>query len=151
MSGYATPDTLTAADDFAAEQYAKVRQAILAAVFHPRTSVGGSRSFALMGTGYQDAYDVVPIVVPDADSAGAVITVIADCKCANAATTVTPKIRNVTDSSDAVVGSAAASTSWAAQVLSWTPVAGKEYRLQFVKSDDLYPCWGIGMLQRTAA
>jgi len=143
--------TTIATDRRGYEEWVKVNDSDKAAVFQPPLLVGGSRTFALSGTGYQDAFDVVPILVHDADSSGGVYTVKVDCKCANAATTLTPKIRNVTDSTDTVIGSAAASTSWAAQVLAFTPVVGKEYRLMFVKSDDVYPCWGIGFLKRAAA
>lgn len=151
MAGYQTPDDLDANSQFASEEYQKLRDAILAAVFDMGLRIGGSRSVAVSGTGYQDATDYLDFRVPDAASAGAVYKVYVDQLCENAATSITPKIRNITDSSDAVVGSASTSTSWAEQTLTFTPVAGKRYRLMFVKSDDVYRCYGIGFVQRTAA
>lgn len=114
-------------------------------------NMGGSRSAAITGTGYQDAENYLDWRVPDSASSGGVFKVYVDLLCENAATSVTPKIRNITDSSDAVVGSASTSTSWAEQTLTFTPVVGKKYRLMFVKSDDVYSCWGVGFLQRSAA
>lgn len=151
MAGWQTPSALTAGDEFASEEYTKLRDAILAAVFAPGLRIGGSRTAAVAGTGYQDAEDYLDFRVPDAASAGAVYNVYVDLLCEDASTTITPKIRNITDSSDAVVGSASSSTSWAEQTLSFTPVVGKKYRLMFVKSDDAHKCLGIGFLQRTAA
>lgn len=126
------------------------RQSLLAAVFttHP---LGGSRSIAIAGTGYQDAIDYLNFDIPDAASGGGVWVALVDLLCEDVSTTITPKIRNITDSTDAVIGSAHASTSWATQTLSFTPVVGKVYRLQLVKSDDLFQCWGIGKMRRTNA
>lgn len=114
-------------------------------------NMGGSRSVAVAGTGYQDAENYIDWRCPDAASTGGVYKVYVDLLCENGATSITPKIRNITDASDTVVGSASTSTSWAEQTLTFTPVAGKKYRLMFVKSDDVYKCFGIGMLQRSAS
>lgn len=152
MAGYATPANLTAADDFDASRYQELRVAIMADVFG-RASLGGSRSIAIASTGYQDAIDYVDVIVPDAASAGGVWVAKVELLCENGATTITPKIRNITDASDAVVGSACAATTWGGtlsyQDLAFTPVAGKRYRLMLVKSDDVYACWGVGTMQRT--
>jgi hypothetical protein len=113
--------------------------------------LGGSRSTAITGTGYKDAVDYVDFIVPDSASSGGVFKAIVDVLCENVATTITPKIRNITDSSDAVVGSAHASTSWGSQTLAFTPTVGKTYRLMLVKSDDLFDCWSIGLVRRTCA
>lgn len=127
------------------------RQNEEAAIFQNRMYVGGSRSVAVMGTGYQDPWDYVPMTNPSSVEVGGVYSVEVDLQCEDAATTITPKIRNVTDSTDTVIGSAHASTSVGSQTLSFTPVAGKVYRLMFVKSDDLFAAYGIGFLQRKAA
>jgi hypothetical protein len=145
---YQTPDDLGATDDFGFEQFQKLRDAILAAV-HTRQPIGGSRLFTVQGTGYQDAHNAVPISVPDSESAGATYKVDVWLKCADPGTTITPRLRNITDASDEDIGAAADDTDWTQQFLTFTPVAGKEYRLQFVKSNDDFPCWGFGILQRT--
>src|SRR3954469_25748948 len=109
MAGYQTPDALGVDYQFANEEYSKLRDAILAAIFDPGFRLGGSRSRAVAGTGYQDADDYLDFRIPDTVSAGAVYEVVVDQLCENAATSITPKIRNITDSSDAVVGSASTS------------------------------------------
>jgi len=150
------PSNLTAADDFGAIAYGKLRDADLAAVFC-RHELGGSRATAdaVTGTSYQDAFNYRDFIIPDAASAGAVWVAEVELVCENAATTITPRIRNITDSSDAVVGAACAATTWGGtnsyQTLSFTPVVGKRYRLQFIKSDDVYGCWGVGAMRRTNA
>src|SRR5262245_54710293 len=98
MAGYQTPDNLSSTDQFASEEYQKLRDAILACAFstHP---LGGSRSVSIAGTGYKDAIDYVEFTMPDAASAGGVYAAIVDLLCENASTTITPKIRNITDSS----------------------------------------------------
>jgi hypothetical protein len=130
--------------------FEKVRAMLNAAVFvtHP---LGGSRAIAIAGTGYQDAIDYISFTMPDAASSGGVWNAVVELLCENVATTITPKIRNVTDATDAVIGSAHASTSWGTQTLSFTPVAGKTYRLMAVKSDDLFQAWAIGVMRRTNA
>lgn len=149
--GYQTPDDLTAADEYGAEEYGKLRDAILASIF-TRLWLGGSRRFSVQGTGAQDAFDAVPFVIPDAASAGATYKALVYAKTADAGTTITPRIRNITDSTTAVTGSAVSATSFGApQTLTFTPVVGKEYRLQFTKSNDDAPAWGFGVLQRTDA
>lgn len=150
MAGWNPVGATIATDRRGAESWTKLDESDKAAVFHS-VPLGGSRSQAVSGTGYQDAADYLDFRVPDAASAGATYKVYVDLLCENAATSITPKIRNITDSSDAVVGSASTSTTWAEQTLTFTPVAGKKYRLMFVKSDDVYAAWGIGLLQRTAS
>lgn len=147
---YQTPTSLTSADQFASEEYIKLRDAILACAFttHP---LGGSRTISIAGTGYKDAIDYISFTMPDAPSSGGVWNAVIELLCENVATTITPKIRNITDSTDTVIGSAHASTSWGTQTLSFTPVAGKTYRLMLVKSDDVYDAFGIGVVRRTNA
>jgi len=154
MSGYVTPSNLSAADDFDAVEFQKLRAGILASIFGTY-ELGGSRSASVTGASYQDAQEFRDLVIPDADSAGAVWVAEVELLCENPATTITPKIRNITDSTDTVVGTACAATTWGGtnsyQSLSFTPVSGKRYRLQFVKSDDVYRCWGVGRARRTNA
>lgn len=145
---YQTVDNIIAGTEVGYEQFQQIRDGIRAAVFS-RQPIGGSRLFAVMGTGAQDAHNAIPVSVPNAESSGAVYKVEAWTKCADAATTITPRIRNITDSTNAVLGVAADGTEWESQTLAFTPVVGKEYRLQFTKSDDDHPCWGFGILQRT--
>jgi hypothetical protein len=132
------------------EEWVKLDDTDKACVF-ANFYLGGSRSIAISGTGYQDAVDYLDFVMPDAASTGGTYAAKIDLLCESGSTTITPRIRNITDSSDAVVGSASSSTSWTTQTLTFTPASGKTYRLQVVKSDDLNACWAIGYLRRTNA
>lgn len=142
--------TTVAADRRGAESFVKLDDTDKATTFVV-VPLGGSRHISIASTGYQDAIDYLDFTMPNAASTGGVWVALVDLKCENAATTITPKIRNVTDASDAVVGSAHASTSWASQTLAFTPASGKTYRLMLVKSDDVYQAWAIGKMQRTSA
>jgi hypothetical protein len=146
---YQTVDDINAATDVGYEQFQQIRDAARAAVYNPPAWLGGSRRFSVQGTGYQDAYDAVPLIVPDTPSSGATYRVKVSLRTADAGTTITPRVRNITDASDAAVGSAENSITFNEQTLTFAPVVGKEYRLQFVKSNDDAPCWGFGVLQRT--
>lgn len=146
--GYATPGNRNSTSAFGAEGYGELRAAILAAI-HYREPIGGSRLFTVEGTGPQDAHDAIPISVPDAASAGATYRVEVLTKCAEATTTITPKIRNITDAVDEVVGDEMDGTDWEQQFLAFTPVVGKEYRLMAEKNNDDAPCWLLGVLQRS--
>lgn len=145
---YATPGNRNSASKFGAEGYQELRAAILASIFH-RQPIGGSRQFTVEGTGPADAHDAIPFSIPDSASAGAAYKVEVWLKTADAATTITPRIRNITDATTAVTGSAEDATSFTSQILTFTPVVGKEYRLQFLKNNDDAPCWGFGVLQRS--
>lgn len=145
---YQTLDDINAGTMVGYEQFQQARDGIRAAAFS-RIPIGGSRRFTVEGTGYQDAFDANPFTVPDAASAGAVYKVDVWLKTADPSTTITPRIRNITDNTTAVTGDAEDATTFTKQTIEFTPVVGKEYRLQFVKSDDLFPCWGFGILQRT--
>jgi hypothetical protein len=82
---YATPADRNAADRFGEEGYQELLDAILACVFS-RQPIGGSRLFTVEGTGYQDAHDAIPFMIPDTESAGAVYRVDVWLRTADAAT-----------------------------------------------------------------
>jgi hypothetical protein len=145
---YTRPAVRLATDRFGYEGYSQLRAAILASVF-ARQPIGGSRQFTVEGTGWQDAHDAIPFTVPDNASAGATYKVDVWLKSADGVTTIQPRIQNITDNTTAVTGTAEDATTFTKQTLAFVPQIGKEYRLQFLKSDDDAPCWGFGILQRT--
>ena len=149
---YDNPDNLTSTDRFHATPYGKLRNSIIAES-HADFQLGGSRSNAIpTGGGYKDAHDYIEFELPNVVYGGFVYKVMVEIKTENAATTVTPKLRNITDSTDAVVGSAGTSTAWGTyQSLPFRPGAGKKYRLMFSKSYDAVQAWGIGYIRRTHA
>ena len=120
-------------------------------------SLGGSRTQACQeGGGYLDAVEFVDFVVPAAGYGGATFAAIVETRVENAAISLTPKIRDLTGASDAVVGSASTSTTgasngdiWASQSLSFTPTAGHVYRLMVTKSADTYSAWAVGRIRRS--
>jgi len=152
---YNSPTALTSTDQFASEEYIKLRDSILFNTFG-QFELGGSRSIALpTGGGYKDAIEFRDFLIPDALYTGATYEVIVELRVENAAISITPKIRNLTGGSDTVVGSATTSTTggvagdiWPSQTLAITPAANTRYRLMFVKSADTYAAWGIGVLRR---
>lgn len=144
---YQTLDNINAATMVGYEQFQQARNGIMAAVFD-RGWIGGSRRFHVEGTGWQDAHDALPFTIPDGASAGAVYTVDVWLKTADASTSIMPRIRNITDNTTVVTGTAEDATTFTKQALAFVPAVGKEYRLQFLKSDDVFPAWGFGVLQR---
>lgn len=149
---YDNPDSLVTLDTVTLARYNKIRDSIIADS-HAVFPLGGSRSIAIpTGGGYQDAPDYIEFEVPTTSYTGFVYNVIVEIRTENASTTVTPKLRNVTDSTDAVVGSAGTSTAWGTyQTLSFTVAAGKKYRLMASKSDDAVQAWVIGHVRRKHA
>jgi hypothetical protein len=148
-----TPATLVTADVMTLARYNKLKDSIIANA-HAVFPLGGSRTFALpVGGGAQDAVDYVEFEVPTSASGGHVFKVVCEVKTENAATTVTPRLYNVTDAAVTWTGSACTSTAWGTYQVSstLTIAAGKKYRLQFTKSDDVYEAWGTGHIRRTAA
>ena len=74
--------------------------------------LGGSRRIPIdEGGGYRDAVDFVDFTVPAAGYGGATFAAIVEYRVENAGITITPKIRNLTGASDAVVGSSSTSTT----------------------------------------
>lgn len=142
--------TTVAGDRRGYESFVKLDDSDKAAVF-TIAPLGGSRHISITGAAYIEAIDYLDFIMPDAASTGAVWEALIDLKCENAATTITPKIRNITDSTDAVIGSAHASTSWGSQTLAYTPASGKTYRLMLVKSDDVYQAYAIGVMRRKSS
>lgn len=150
---WSTPDTLISGDVLTLARYNKLKDSIIANS-HAVYPLGGSRSIAIPtgATTYQDAPEYIEFEVPTTTYGSYVYKAIVEVRTENAATTVTPKIRNVTDASDAVVGSAGTATAWGTyQTLTFTVAAGKKYRLMASKSDDVYQAWIIGVVRRTHA
>jgi hypothetical protein len=150
---YSTPDTLVSGDILTLARYNKLKDSIIANA-HAVFPLGGSRTFALpVGGSAQDAIDYIEFEVPTSDSGGHTYKVVCEIKTENAATTVTPRLYNVTDASVNWTGSAGTTTAWGTYQVSsaLTIAAGKKYRLQFTKSSDTHEAWGIGQIRRTAA
>jgi len=115
--------------------------------------LGGSRQVSVpLVASAQDAIDYLDVEIDGTKLAGFTVQARVEVRSGAAGTSVTPKIRNVTDSSDAIVGTACSATTWggtnSVQTLGFTPVTGiKKYRLQLTPSNTTNPVWGIGMIE----
>ncbi len=149
---YNTPDALVSGNVLTLARYNKLRDSIIANS-HAVFPLGGSRAIAIpTGGGYQDAPPYIEFEVPTTDYTGYVYKAVIEVRTENAATTVTPKIRNITAGSDAVIGSAGTATAWGTyQTLTFTVTAGNKYRLMAQKSDDAVQGFVIGVVRRTHA
>ncbi len=149
---YDNPESLVTGNVLTQSRYTKLRDSIIADS-HAVFPLGGSRSVAIpTGGGYQDAPEYIEFEVPSTDYTGFAYHVVVEVRTENASTTVTPKLRNITAGSDAVVGSAGTSTAWGTyQTLSFTPASGEKYRLMASKSDDAVNAWVIGHVRRKHA
>lgn len=100
--------------------------------------LGGSRQTTLpQVASAQDALDYVDIELDSTQLGGLTVQARVECRTANGATSITPKIRNITDGTDAAVGAACTATAAdysgtnQKQTLALTLAAGvKKYRLQ---------------------
>jgi hypothetical protein len=150
---FSTPETLITADTLTLARYNKLRDSIIANAFG-MIDMGGSRTAALStGGGYIAIPDWEDFTIPSTDYTGHVFKLSFEVLTENAATTVTVKLRNVTDSTDTYTSSAITTTAWGTEQLSTslTIAAGKVYQVQASKSDDLYDCWVVAKLRRTHA
>lgn len=114
--------------------------------------MGGSRSTALQHDDVVNIFDWVDIEFDGThfQSGGWTIRVRVELRVENAALAITPKVRNITDGSDAVVGTTcnASDDDYSGtdqkQSLSFTPATGtKVYRVQITPTTDTYMFWAI--------
>ena len=138
------------------EKFNLLLAAVRAAIYNP-IPLGGSLDTAHPGDSYQRVVGCVPFKLPSTVEAGGVWKAHVLMDCEDAAVTITPKIRNVTDGTDAVIGSACSGTddAWTGtgqdQLLTFTPAVGKIYELWAMKSGLTKECWIVGTLRRTDA
>lgn len=117
--------------------------------------LGGSRMTALpQVASAQDAVDYRDIEIDWTNLAGFTVQLRVECRTINAATTITPKLRNVTDSTDAGTGAACSATnadysgSNQKQTISITGQSGvKKYRLMGTPSNTTHPTFVIGDIE----
>lgn len=121
------------------------------AVYH----LGGSRSVSLpLSASVQDAESWIDVEIDGTSLGGMTARLRVECRTANAATSITPKLRNVTDSTDAGVGAACTATAAdysganQKQTVAVTIAAGvKKYRLQGTPGNATNPTFVIGYLE----
>ena len=114
--------------------------------------LGGSRITALpQVASAQDAVDWRDVEIDSTNLAGFTARLRVECRVMNAATSVTPKLRNVTDSTDAGTGAACSATNSdysgtnQKQIVAVTLAAGvKKYRLMGTPNNTTHPTFVIG-------
>jgi hypothetical protein len=115
--------------------------------------LGGSRRISVpLVAAAQDAIEYHDVEIDGTLLSGLTVRARVEVRSANAGTSVTPKIRNITDGADAVVGVACSATAFGGtnsiQTLVFTPALGiKKYRLQLTPSNVTDAVFGLGHLE----
>lgn len=117
--------------------------------------LGGSRTVAVpLVASAQDAIDFIDIELDGTNLGGFTKQLRVEVRVANAATSVTPKLRNVTDGTDAGTGVACSATNAdysgtnQKQTITVTVATGvKKYRLQLTPSNTTHPTFGIAYVE----
>lgn len=117
--------------------------------------LGGDRLRAVPNVASaQDAINYIDIELDGTQLAGFTIQLRVEVRTANAGTSVTPKLRNVTDSTDAGTGVACSATNTdytgtsQKQTITVTLAAGvKKYRLQLTPSNTTNDVFGTGYVE----
>lgn len=155
LPGNASDGTIIPGFKFGYAAAERVRQsfAALAAIRH-MLPLGGSRNQALQHSAVVDAYDYIDVEIDSTQLTGLSVRARVELRVADAATSVTPSIRNVTDGVDVVTGDACAATNAdysgtnQKQTLNVPLTAGsKKYRLRLTPSNNTHPFWAIGYLE----
>jgi hypothetical protein len=116
---------------------------------------GGSRNQSLQHSSVVEAYDYIDFRLDGDDYSSA--TVFAEVRTSNAGTSVTPKVRRLTNTATDVATGAACTATDAdysgtnqKQQLTFTPISGMNtYRLMFTPSNGTNRFWGIGSGEAT--
>lgn len=117
--------------------------------------LGGSRTVSLpLVASAQDAHDWIDVEIDGTELGAFTAQLRVECRTTNAGTSVTPKLRNVTDSTDAGTGAACTATNTdysganQKQTITVTIAAGvKKYRLQGTPSNTTNATFVIGYLE----
>ncbi len=112
-------------------------------------NLGGSRENSINFNGTFDAYEYRDVEIDSTKLGGLSVRARVEAKTANAGTSVTPRIRNITDSTTLVTGSAETSTSFVEQLLDMTPLTSgtKKYRLQGTTNNATNDVWLFGVME----
>lgn len=137
----------------------KIRENMIAVISARLTyHLGGSRQVSLpLIASAQDAIDYIDVEIDGTNSGGFTKQARVEVRTENAATSITPKIRNVTDGTDAGTGvsSTATNTDYTGtnqkQTIALTLAAGvKKYRLQATPGAITHPTYCIGYIEQFA-
>jgi hypothetical protein len=131
----------------------KIKNSIAAlAAARLEKAFGGSREASINHNGTFDVFEFRDVQMDSTLLTGLTVRARVEGKTANAATSVTPRVRNVTDGADHVTGTAITSTSFVEQVLTMSPLTAgtKKYRLQGVTNNANNDVWLLGVCETFA-
>lgn len=111
--------------------------------------LGGSRQIGVRSAAYVDVPNYLDVELDGTNLGGLTKQARVEVRTANVGTIVTPRVRNVTDGSDAGVGAAySTDTNWNPQTIALTLAAGsKTYRLQLTGDDANVEIFAIGYIE----
>ena len=116
--------------------------------FRLQRNLGGSRENAVVGSGALDPYEYRDAELDSTKLGGLSIRARVETKTSDVVTSVQPKIRNVTDGADLVLGTSHTNTSFTEELLAMTLTAGtKKYRLMLVTNNATNPVFGFGSIE----
>jgi hypothetical protein len=110
--------------------------------------LGGSREMGVQGSGALDVPEFREKEIISTNVTGMTIRARVNTRTNNAGTSVQPKVRNVSDSSDTVTGTSHTSTSFTEELLAVTPVSGtKRYKMMVITNNANNLVFGFGHLE----
>jgi hypothetical protein len=114
-----------------------------------RHDLGGSRENSINFNGTFDVYDFRDVEIDSTNLGGLSVRARVEGKTENAGTSVTPRVRNITDATTLVTGTAITSLTFVEQLLVMTPlVAGtKKYRLQGTTNNATNDVYLFGLVE----
>lgn len=113
--------------------------------------LGGSREVGRRNVVYEPVPSYIEVELDGTDTVGLTVQARVEVRTSNASFSVTPRIRNVTDAADAVVGAAEVAIVDTPQTLSFVPVVGvKKYRLEILGANAGAQIFGIGYIEHFA-
>lgn len=143
-------------DVFGYQSANRIRENLIAIISARLTYyLGGSRATSVpLVASAQDAIDYIDIELDGTNLGGLTKQLRVEVRTANAGTSVTPRLRNITDSTDAGVGVACTATNAdysgtnQRQTITLTLASGvKKYRLQLTPSNTTNAVYGIGYIE----
>jgi hypothetical protein len=150
---YSIPSDFVLDQVFGYQTANKIKQAIEAlAATRLEKSFGGSREASVNVNGVFDVIEFRDVELDATKLTGLTVRARVEGKTANAATSVTPIVRDVTGSIDQVIGAAITATSFTEQILSMTPLGGgvRKYRLRGNTNNATNDVWLLGVCETYA-
>jgi len=154
LTGTGASSAYQAGDKFGYQGVEKIRQALdMALYLAGHLDLGGDER-AILSASYVPVNGARTFTLDGDKDGGLDVEAVLFYYTSNAATTVTARVRNVTDSTTAGTSATSAATAVVTEALAITLASGnKVYQLQVIGSDALNPvyCWGYLRLHKVPA